>query len=270
MTGSRPIVRPLSESDVDVVRDLVGGSFAPNLSPFMVATQHGWTDYLRLKLAHPELHHGQCLAVVELAGEVVAFGDYRSNAGSGFLSYICVAESARQRGLARALFAWQVEQGGPVDRVSLDVFRDNVPAMRMYESMGFREVEEAVWWSAPVDNSSLTELGEALDVDCPDLHVSVAALERFGFCQIRARVGGRDMVFGRLGRAVVRVPSMGGPHERRLLGALTAAFPDIEVVFAVVPKGLPAQMPAATEVTAAVRMECLEPSLITRAGRLPT
>jgi ribosomal protein S18 acetylase RimI-like enzyme len=63
--------------------------------------------------------------------------------GEGYVDYLGVTESARGRGLGRALLAaashWTlVERGLP--RVHLTVRQDKPAALRLYEGAGFREI----------------------------------------------------------------------------------------------------------------------------------
>jgi ribosomal protein S18 acetylase RimI-like enzyme len=251
-------VRALNPADLDQVGELVQRSFAADLRPFMVATQKGWVDHLRVKLAHPRLHLGQHLGVAEREGRVVAFADYRTSANDGFLSYICVAQEERGQGLARTLFEWLV-RGSQVDRVGLDVFADNLPARSLYAAMGFNEVSRQTWWTRPLTSVIVeVEVDPGVDprIDCRDLHASLEALRRFGFCQVTARMDDDVLVFGRLGQSVLRVPGLGRPNERRALRALAAEFEELEQLFVVAPgEEPPAGFNGAHRLASALRLE---------------
>lgn len=82
------------------------------------------------------------LAFASLDGAVGRGAVTTAPDGTRWLGVSCVrvAESARRRGLARAICAalesWGAEQGAT--RAYVEVLDDNTPAMALYESLGFR------------------------------------------------------------------------------------------------------------------------------------
>lgn len=234
------VVRALTHADLPVVSSMIRDSFEDRLAPFMVATQHGWADFVGVALDHPRQFGAQRLRVAELDGEVVGFADFRSPGdGSGFLSYICIDPAARGRGLGRGLFRACVREAGPLRTVGLDVFETNAPARAMYEAMGFEDGDALEWWRAPVPTDALptdtlpTDAVLALDA----LPLALAALARYGFCELSGTWAGRTVRVGRLGASVMRVFSPEDFEDVALLAAVAREFPGLTDTFGVLPAG---------------------------------
>jgi GNAT superfamily N-acetyltransferase len=246
-------VRELRLGDAAVVAALVEGSFDAGLTPYMVATQHGWAQFLQVQLTHPESFPAHRLAVVERQGQVVAFADYRVPAPrQGFLSYICVDPAARGAGIGRLLFEELMRRHGPVDSVSLDVFADNAPAVALYTSMGFREVSRQVWWRAPVSAGSGP-------LPLEGLPASLASLADYGFCEVSGEHDGRPFRVGRMGGSVLRAFAADDYDDADLVARLAATFPELREIFAVLPDDRRPRRPAESFNTA-IRMTAGEPA----------
>lgn len=246
------VVRPLTRADLSVVGALVLGSFDSRLTPFMVATQHGWTDFVRVALDHPRHFPSQHLRVAELDGTVVGFADFRTPGdGSGFLSYICVAPAARGRGIARALFRDCVRETGDLHTVALDVFEDNEPARAMYVGMGFEAGDVQVWWQSPIR----AEAAEAAEpVALAGLPVALAALDTYGFCEVSGTRAGQPVRFGRLGSSVLRLFSAEDFEDAPLAAALARDFPEVTTTFGVLPASHKPRVAGAEPFNRVIRM----------------
>lgn len=242
------LVRGLRSDDVERVGELVRASFEADLTAYMVATQSGWTDFLRVLLAQPTSFPTHRLTVAERDGAVVAFADYRvPEPEQGFLSYICVDAAARGGGVGRRLFAEVIRRQGPVRCVGLDVFADNEAALGLYGSMGFRETARQVWWRAPVPSGSTP-------IALHGLPASLASLERYGFCELAGEHEGRRFRLGRMGGAVLRAFSGDDYDDVRLLARLAETFPELREVFVVLPDGVTPRLAGAEPFNIAIRM----------------
>lgn len=223
-------LRRLAQEDLRAVGALVASSFEERLKPFMVATQHGWIDFLGVALDHPHHFPAQRLHVAELDGQVVGFADFRAPGdGTGFLSYICVSTTARGQGIARALFRACVLDAGNLHTVALDVFEDNQPALSMYTALGFEGGEVQVWWRAPIRRVA------AEPVVLSGLPTSLAALERYGFCELTGSRNGEGLRCGRIGSSVLRLFSPKDFDDAPLAASLARDFPELTATFAVLP-----------------------------------
>jgi ribosomal protein S18 acetylase RimI-like enzyme len=251
MTGV--VLRELRAEDLADVGRLVVASFDPGLAPYMVATQHGWTDFLAVALDFPRQFPAQRLMVGELDGHVVAFADFRAPGdGTGFLSYICVDSTVRGRGVARGLFRECVRRSGPLTSVALDVFADNVPARTMYDAMGLVDGETQQWWRWPLPAPAATDAGPDLVVH--GLAASLASLHRYGFCELSGDLDGRSVRCGRMGRKVLRLFGAVDADDPDLAVAIAGAFPDITEAFTVLPEGHRPDVPGAEAFNRVVRM----------------
>jgi ribosomal-protein-alanine N-acetyltransferase len=126
-------IRPAVEDDLDALHSLERASFT--------------TDHLSRRQYRQHLHSatGDVLAAVDadgLVGKAVVF--YRAGSDIARLYSIAVAERARGRGVAKALLA-AVEAAvlqRRCKRLRLEVRKDNVTAIAMYERLGFHRFGE--------------------------------------------------------------------------------------------------------------------------------
>ena len=80
--------------------------------------------------------------------------------GRGELVYLGTVPEARRRGIGRALLCRAIrdtaEMGLP--QMGLAVDADNVPAVRLYQSMGFKEIRRRLTWFIPADRLDSLDL----------------------------------------------------------------------------------------------------------------
>ena len=87
-------------------------------------------------------------------GELVAYAGLRAapvDAGQGDIQTIAVSKSHRQRGLGRALLVdlMNEAQRRGVRELFLEVRADNEPAIALYDSLGFREIDRRASYYQP-------------------------------------------------------------------------------------------------------------------------
>ncbi|MBK7249525.1 MAG: ribosomal protein S18-alanine N-acetyltransferase [Gammaproteobacteria bacterium] len=85
---------------------------------------------------------GYTCRAVELAGELIGYGILSAGAGEAHILNICVREEFRCRGVGRRLLehlmALAREEG--MSEVFLEVRPSNTAAIRLYQSLGFRQI----------------------------------------------------------------------------------------------------------------------------------
>ncbi|MEZ5459916.1 MAG: ribosomal protein S18-alanine N-acetyltransferase [Steroidobacteraceae bacterium] len=88
------------------------------------------------------LRVGYTCRVVELAGEVIGHGILSVGAGEAHVLNVCVREEFRCRGVGRRLMDYLLERGRAAGMAEafLEVRPSNTAAIRLYQSMGFRQV----------------------------------------------------------------------------------------------------------------------------------
>lgn len=88
------------------------------------------------------LRVGYTCRVVELAGEIIGHGILSVGAGEAHILNICVREEFRCRGVGRGLMDYLLERGrvSGMTEAFLEVRPSNTAAIRLYQSMGFRQV----------------------------------------------------------------------------------------------------------------------------------
>lgn len=99
--------------------------------------------------------------VAEYAAEIVGFADFSSVLDEGYIGSVVVREDFRRRGIGWALLAALIEdaRGRELSFLSLEVRRDNLPAITLYESAGFRRVGvRKGYYSCPTEDALLMTL----------------------------------------------------------------------------------------------------------------
>ena len=82
---------------------------------------------------------GALVGFVSGFGELIGYGIMSTGAGEAHILNLCVGSAFQGQGLGRALLTRLLEEAGSlrVDTVFLEVRPSNVPAVTLYESMGF-------------------------------------------------------------------------------------------------------------------------------------
>ncbi|WP_158862987.1 GNAT family N-acetyltransferase [Leifsonia sp. AG29] len=247
------MIRRLTRSDVPAVVDMIGRSFAKPLWPYMTYTQAGAAKHLDVAVRYPSAVEPRYLIVAEddRSGQPIGFADFKLvDDRVGFLSYICVDQAARGRGLATAMFRDFLRANPEVDSVSLDTFRDNAVARALYERWGFTAVSSSVWVTR-----RLPVAGNAPLV--PGLAVSLAALATYGFCELRVRRDATESRVGVMGESVLRCFDAETFEDDELLAGVRGLMPELELAFAVLPESQAGSLAAAHDVVlVSDRMTC--------------
>jgi ribosomal-protein-alanine N-acetyltransferase len=120
-------VRPMNEADIATVIDIEQRSY-----PFP------WTE----GILRDCLRVGYGSIVLEFGALLVGFGVIASGAGEAHLLNVCVREEFRGRGFGRALIGHllALATSAGATMVYLEVRPANVGAIRLYETLGFRQV----------------------------------------------------------------------------------------------------------------------------------
>ncbi|MDE8668153.1 N-acetyltransferase [Pseudarthrobacter sp. H3Y2-7] len=226
------LIRALTKTDLPAVSDLIHASFGAALRPFMTYTQHGIGAFLSVHVQYPGSDPGRYLLVaVDEAKQqdVVGFAEFRIIGGNvGFLSYVCITESARGRGIARAFLESFVEDRPELDQLQLDVFQDNAPAVSLYRKLGFTPTSTVAWVSrsmpAPVGAARIRTLPTAL-----------ANLSTYGFCEMEVMNETSVTRIGLVGQTVLRCFSAQAFDDDALLSSLRRHFPLVETALVILP-----------------------------------
>ncbi|KQO46741.1 MULTISPECIES: GNAT family N-acetyltransferase [unclassified Frigoribacterium] len=227
-------VRPAVLADVPLLADLTARSFDESLHPYLTVAQAGAARFLALVVTHPHLHPGRELLVAVSEEAVVGYADLRTSPeGDAFLSYLCVVEEARGRGVATALLdAFRAERSPR--SLALDVFTSNGPANALYDRLGFGRGPLSTWVTRP--------LPAAASVPAPveAFATQHATHEAYGFSQFRTGdlpvAGGMraPSTFGRIGETVLKCLTLADFDDDDVLAALRASFPTTTEAFVIV------------------------------------
>jgi GNAT superfamily N-acetyltransferase len=223
------IIRPSIAGDMDSVGRLVRASFAERLHRFMTYAQPGIAAFLRAIVEQPNLfpdHH--MLTCTDAAGAVTGFAEFRIDSTTAFLSYICVAPTARRTGLATRMIEAFLDQHRGLAQLDLDVFEDNEPALRMYERMGFRATTRSLWLAhdLPAAAGAIQAINPA---------AAIAAFARYGFCEMPVRCDGQEHRLGRIGPHTLRCFSAADFDDKALLAAARNLLPELDTALLILP-----------------------------------
>jgi ribosomal protein S18 acetylase RimI-like enzyme len=226
------LVRTLRETDLPAVSGLIHDSFGAELRPFMTYTQHGIGAFLSVPVKYPGSDPGRHLLVAvdeAMPQDVMGFAEFRITDGNvGFLSYICVTESARGRGIARVLLGSFRDQHPELVELQLDVFRDNAPAVSLYRKLGFKPTSGVAW----VTRSMPPPAGAARIRSLP---TAMANLGAYGFCEMEVMNETSETRIGLIGEKVLRCFSAQAFDDDALLSRLSGHFPRAETALAILP-----------------------------------
>lgn len=197
-------IRDAVLQDLPAVQALIQASFADELRPYMTATQAGAASFLSVFVGHPHLYPERTYLVAEAEDVgLLGYAEYRLLEGqTGFLSYICVSPSARGQGVATRLMHRYLDLHPGVQRMQLDVFAQNAPALRLYCKLGFQADAETVWLRSPILPAS--PLAVPADLRLENLPAALAMHERYGFCELQGTFRGAPFKVGRIGAHVLR------------------------------------------------------------------
>ena len=224
------IVRASTTADMSEVAALVRASFADRLHPFMTYTQSGIAAFLSAITDYPLLFPDyRLLTCTDTAGIVVGFAEFRVDGETALLSYICVSPAARRTGVARRMIAVFLSQCPDLARLDLDVFEDNEPAVRLYESMGFVGTSQTLWLARPLPPPT------AGAIHSVNPAAGLAAFERYGFCEMPVQRNGRLHRLGRIGRRTLRCFVAEDFGDEALLAAVRHLLPELDTALLILP-----------------------------------
>lgn len=215
------IVRPMRVADASEVAAILSNSFPSHLARYMAYSQRGTGAFLEDELNTSGTSSAKVLLVAEHDGGLVAFAEYRlTQPTTAFLSYICVTEHARRRGLARALIEQFLTQHPQVSQLHLDVFEHNEAALRLYDRLGFMPIGKTVWY-----RRDLPAPTQPLRIE--NLQAMTAEHARYGFSQLQINRGDCSVQLGRIGDAVIRCFEHRTFADDAFLAGLRASLPQV-------------------------------------------
>lgn len=222
---------PLAVEHLPQFGDILLDSVPAHLRPYLADAQPEYTELLRRILISPETHPRHRLRVlVTGSGRLAAFADVRVDAPdpeTGFVSLLVVFRQFRGRGLASRLFRQIAQEFAEMRALELDVFADNEPAIRLYDSLGFRRTSTHQWLTRAVPTlqegaaparPSLTEAAEAAEAQ----HVR-DELAAVGSARLSPAQTGADADLRLVGDRVIQAFDIPTFLDTDLLSAVVAA-----------------------------------------------
>lgn len=119
-------IRELTEADVEAVSRLEAATFS---MPWSAG------DFLEMVKADYAYYY-----VAEADGEIAGCCGIRNMAGEGEITNVAVAEAFRRKGIGRAMLEYMLERAkeAGIGACTLEVRISNLPAIRLYETLGFQ------------------------------------------------------------------------------------------------------------------------------------
>ncbi len=119
-------IRELTAADVEEVSRIEQETFSMPWKP---------QDFLEMVEADYAYYY-----VAEVDGEIAGCCGIRNMAGEGEITNVAVAEKFRRRGIGRALMEYMLKEAAllGMESMTLEVRVSNIPAISLYESLGFQ------------------------------------------------------------------------------------------------------------------------------------
>jgi ribosomal protein S18 acetylase RimI-like enzyme len=225
-------IRLMRSSDLPLVSTMVRESFEPGHKAYFTYAQHGLSKFLQVRLADPEsFRENLYLVATATDDQVIGFAEFTLGAmDTGFLSYICVAENARGLGVATSLIEHFILSRPSLRSLGLDVFHDNLPAIRLYEKLGFTQDSQSIWLRRHLPLPS-TALSLTHSRSSAATHVS------YGFCELQVEWQSQEIRLGRIGAHVLRCFDLKSFNNDELLAGARATFASLTEALTIVPAG---------------------------------
>jgi RimJ/RimL family protein N-acetyltransferase len=222
----------MQSSDLPHVVAMLGSSFEPGLRPYMTYTQHGIMAFLELHMLHPESFPDKVFFVsTDKNDQAIGYAEFRLNTAKvGFLSYVCVAEHSRGLGIATSLIEHFIFSRQFLERLELDVFENNSPALRLYQKLGFERHEQKTWLQRPLPPPSAP-------LAIPQFHTSTATHAAYGFGELPVNWRGHEVRLGRIGTSVLRCYDLESFSDDDLLASARATIPSLREVLTILMVG---------------------------------
>ena len=256
MTGAAR-VRPAVAADAGWLAEVSRASFSPRLHPFLISAQPGIDRFWEVVLTHPSAFPGRCFLVAETDGEGrIGFADLQPVAADrAHLSYICVTEAARGRGVARLLLGAYLDGHPEMTSMQLDVFEDNVAARALYDRLGFESGTTTTWWVTDLPRGATAD-----GVRLQGLHAATAWMDTYGFAELAVVVDDAVRPLARPSSSVLRCPDPTLLQEPTVLAAVAAELPDLTQVLVTTPgdEPPPSDVGALRQVNRSIRMSTTE------------
>ncbi|HEY0694775.1 MAG TPA: GNAT family N-acetyltransferase [Kribbella sp.] len=218
------VVRSVVETDAPAVARPIAASFDEPIRPDFIYCQPGASAHLGVLASWPLAFPDHNLySATSLEGTLLGFAEFRSTApNSCLLSYVCVAPAARDLGRAERLILEHLDTHSNIAYIELNVFSNNAVARCLYDRLGFVTSSLTHWWrrELPVAASN-----DHTRLRVADWRVSLATLERHGFCTLSANHHGHKVQVGVTSQTIVRVADHEQFGEDELLAGVRFLLP---------------------------------------------
>jgi len=132
-------IRPAIEGDAAQIADLFCRDFHPAIRQLLIYGCAGAANYIRRQIASRTSFADSAYFIAQSKDRAIAAVELRQSPDGTHLNYIAVHPDYQRRHMGTELFLTALRMcSPPMGRVSLDVFDDNLRALRWYGRLGFR------------------------------------------------------------------------------------------------------------------------------------
>jgi GNAT superfamily N-acetyltransferase len=211
------LIRPAIDTDSEFIVQLIQQSFDAHILDAMIYGCHGIENYVRACILAPDKITDTVYFVAENDHRIVGCIELRLIGKVIFLNYICTEKKIRHKGLGSELLRKAIQLIGTTsyDKMSLDVFHDNLVAKTWYEKLGFISEYDTVWWSIPMVDHPNAVKGKISGI----AHANVS-LREFGFSQFSLSTETTSYNVGKMGCDWFRISQEGLLNDDQALATL--------------------------------------------------
>jgi len=223
-------IRRAEQRDAAQMANLFSGGLSQDVVQLSIYGCEGAAMYIEQHIADSAYNPESAFFVAQLADEIVGAAELRRQPSRLFLNYIGVHPDHRGKGVGATLFSQAVSMSGVRSgQLELDVFQDNVRALRWYARLGFETRR----------SGEFVEIAPPCGADEPPIYVSGLpqadlSQERFGFSSFKLSTREGTLVVGRIGGAWFRLTDSAAILNPSVFTALNTLDPQRRI-FAVVP-----------------------------------
>ena len=220
-------IRLAVETDAEQIVKILQQGFDKQMLNVMILGCHGIKQYVRQCIATPKSLADTFYVVAEDEGHLIGCTELRLMGETLFWNYMCIMANLRHKGVARELLrqAILLVEHSACNKMSLDVFHDNLVAKAWFDKLGFIYEDSTGWWSIPCSAGADIETGKVSGI----AQANVCQRE-FGFSQFLLNTATASYFVGRLGSEWFKTSQESLLTDSQALAALNRLDPERRIL----------------------------------------
>lgn len=190
------IYRELKIDEISEAVNLVRKCFDKQIVNTWIYGCDGIVDFIKEQMELPKKLSNVFYFVAEAENKILGFAEFKSHLKYIFLNYIAVSSEDRAKGIGSELLASSLNSiiKPNHEELLLDVYEDNVIAMKWYNRLGFEKV-----FTSYLCEVELTGYCEPYNISIIQYPQAEAVQKRFGFSQFNLLSENDNYLIGRIG-----------------------------------------------------------------------